>query len=399
MAEDRSKRQHWFVVVAAIGVAQIISWGTLFYTIAVLGGALREAAGVSDVMLYTSYSIGLIVSGLIAPALGAAIDRHGGRRVLAGGSVVAALACAALATVQGPVMLLVAWLIAGVAMAATLYDPAFATLHQVAGDNYRRAVTALTLFGGFASTVFWPVSQALQETVGVRMTLLIYAMLHLGVCLPLHVLCVPQIAATMTAMRSERPAAAVNAQRTTYFWLATALALGQMIASALAAHLIGLLVGSGLSVRDAVLIGTLFGPMQVVGRIIEWTFARRVGPIAAGTISFVTLAAALFVLLASRGNFALAAIFVALYGLSNGVMTIVRGTVPAELFGRDRYGALLGRLALPQFVLRAVAPAAVAFLLALDDANGTMTLTILAFCGVAATIAYRFAVRAARNVG
>ena len=145
-------------VVAALGVAQIVSWGTLFYTIAVLGTAMRETLGVSEVALHGAYSAGLLLSGLLAPAIGRRIDVHGGRGVLATGSVLAALACLALAGVQGPVTLAAAWLLAGAAMAMTLYDPAFATLHHVAGLRYRASVTALTLFGGFASTVFWPLS-------------------------------------------------------------------------------------------------------------------------------------------------------------------------------------------------------------------------------------------------
>ena len=179
-------------IVAALGVGQIISFGTLFFTIAVLGPALRDAAGVSDVALYTMYSAGLVVSGLVAPWIGREIDRRGGRPVLAGGSLLAGIACLALAFVHGPATLLVAWLLVGVAMAATLYDPAFATLHHVAGTAYRRSVTALTLYGGFASTVFWPLSQALLDAFGVRVAFAVYGLLHLAICLPLHLFVVPR---------------------------------------------------------------------------------------------------------------------------------------------------------------------------------------------------------------
>jgi MFS family permease len=153
-------------VVPALGLAQIISWGTLFYAIAVLGPAMRDELRTSDVILFGSFTCGLFASGIVSPWIGRRIDAYGGRGVLAGGSLLGALACATLALANSPAVLFLGWLAAGVAMAACLYDPAFATLHRISGGSYRRAVTALTLFGGFASTVFWPLSQFLLDTVG-----------------------------------------------------------------------------------------------------------------------------------------------------------------------------------------------------------------------------------------
>jgi len=380
-------------VVAALGIAQIISWGTLFYTIAVLGTAMREAIGVSEVALHSAYSAGLLLSGLLAPKVGRRIDADGGRGVLAAGSLLAALACTALAAVQGPVTLLAAWLLAGGAMAMTLYDPAFATLHHVAGLKYRASVTALTLFGGFASTVFWPLSQWLLEREGFRTAYLVYAALHLGVCLPLHLAVVPRGAAPRLADDIDGVPLPPRAVRpSTYAWLAAALVFVAFAASAISAHLVTLLTAGGLGMREAVLVGTLFGPMQVAGRLTEFAFARRVSAIAAGTIAFAVLAFALALLTQVRGGFALAALFAMLYGFANGVLTIARGTVPAELFGRNAYGALLGRLARPQLVARAVAPLALAAVIAIDP-DRSLALATLAVGGVLAFLAYRRAVR------
>ena len=133
-------------LVTALGIAQIVSWGTLFYSIAVLGPPMARDLRVSDVMLYGSFTAGLFLSGLASPWVGARIDRRGGRAVLAAGSVLGALACAILAASVDGAMMLAGWLVAGIAMAACLYDPAFATLYRVSGASYRRAVTALTLF-------------------------------------------------------------------------------------------------------------------------------------------------------------------------------------------------------------------------------------------------------------
>jgi hypothetical protein len=142
-------------LICALGVAQIISWGSLFYAIAVLGESMRAELGISGTSLFGAFTFGLVCSGLASPIAGRVIDTRGGWLVLSAGSVLSALAMAILSQAHGLVALFAGWGLAGVAMAACLYDPAFATLHQLTGQAYRRSVTALTLFGGFASTVFW----------------------------------------------------------------------------------------------------------------------------------------------------------------------------------------------------------------------------------------------------
>jgi MFS family permease len=386
-------------VVTALGIAQIISWGTLFYTVAVLGPPMRAELGIGDVWLFGSFTAGLGLSGLLSPAVGRAIDARGGRRVLAAGSLLGAAATGALAVAQGPWSMLAGWLLAGVAMSAALYDPAFSTLHQLAGTSYRRSVTALTLFGGFASTVFWPLSQWLQEVGGWRLAFAVYAALHLAVCLPLHLFGVPRIgplrrAQAWAAEDAGEPAA--PGQGRAFVWLATALALASFLGSALSAHLIGFLTVSGLTVRDAVLVGAVVGPMQVAGRVMELLFFRRLAPLAVGTLAFAVLAIALLMFTQVHGVLGLALAFAVPYGWSHGVMTIVRGTVPEVIFGGRGYGRLLGRLAQPQFIARASAPVAVALVLAAEHGRGAVP-WLLALAAIAALLAYRQAVAVART--
>ena len=384
--------------VAALGVAQIVSWGTLFYTIAVLGAAMRAELGVSDLVLFGAYSAGLMVSGALSPTIGRWIDAGHAREILAGGSCVGALSLAVLALAQGPATLVAGWLLAGVAMALTLYDPAFATLHQMSGRGYRRAVTALTLFGGFASTVFWPLSQLLQEAIGWRATFGVYALLHLVLCFPLHVAAIPRgvraPAATSSSEVGRMPAPTV-AGGATFAWLATALAGASFIAAALSAHLIGLMTAAGITAGDAVLIGALIGPLQVAGRIVEFSVGRHLRSQVVGTVAFALLAAALALLTQLSGVRLAALVFALLYGFSNGVMTIVRGTVPAELFGRDAFGTLLGRLARPQLVARAIAPVTLSLVFPFDPTR-SITLYLLALGGLVALAAYQCAVRQPR---
>jgi MFS family permease len=380
--------------VSALGVAQIVSWGSLFYAIGVLGAPMRAALGVDDVVLFGSFTAGLFISGIAAPAVGRRIDARGGRGVLAFGSVTAAVACLVLGASTQPWHMVAGWLIAGVAMAACLYDPAFAALYRVSGSAYRRAVTVLTLYGGFASTVFWPLSQYLLDTVGWRDAWRIYAVLHAAVCLPLHLAFAPRGSA---GERSAQPHASVDAASPrvhphAFAWLAIAFSLSAFLATALAAHLIGLLTAGGLAARDAVLVGSLIGPMQVAGRLMEMAIGGRMHARAVGFLAFGLMAIALLLLPWIGPVWILAMLFALLYGWSNGVMTIVRGTVPAELFGARGYGELLGRLARPAFIAKAIAPVTLTFVFAVDPQRRIAGAT-LAGIGVVALLAFGRAVR------
>ena len=359
-----------------------------------LGAAIREDLHIGNIALFGSFTVGLFVSGFAAPTVGRLIDAHGGRTVLAAGSACGAAALAVLALAQGTVSLMAGFVLAGLAMAGCLYDPAFATLHRISGSAYRKAVTVLTLFGGFASTVFWPLSQFLLGVVGWRTTFAVFAALNLLVCLPVHLLMVPRgrgaaahvdVAGAQTPHPARHPAV--------FAWLATALALGAFLPSALSAHVIGLLTSSGLSAADAVFASSLIGAMQVAGRVVEFTFSRHMRATTAGTLAFVLLALSIALLTQVRGVWLTALAFAVLYGWSNGVMTIVRGTVPAEVLGHAGYGALLGRLAQPQFIARAIAPLALTLIFAIDPTR-RISLYALAAIGILALAAYQFALRA-----
>jgi MFS family permease len=353
-------------LVPALGIAQIVSWGTLYYSIAVLGESMCADLGISSTILFGAFTLGLLASGAASPIVGRLIDARGGRLVLSSGSIVGAIALATLASAKGIVSLGAGWVLAGLAMAACLYDPAFATLHRTTGAAYRRAVTALTLFGGFASTVFWPASQWLLERLGWREALWIFAGLHLLLCLPLHLFLVPARGEAISALASARDEGVADQlaprrrapPRAAFLWLAVALSLASFLSATLSAHLITLLKSGGMAVRDAVIVSSLIGPMQVAGRVVEFTFGRRLPAVRVGAIAFVLMLAAMACLPLVGNSWLLAVGFAMLYGWSNGVMTIVRGTVPAALFGRKGYGALLGKLALPSFVAKAVAPVA-----------------------------------------
>lgn len=382
-------------MVPVLGIAQIISWGSLYYPIAVLGVAMRRDLGIGEIAVFGSFTVGLFVSGVAAPVAGKLVDTRGGRLTLSCGSAIGAVGLAMLALAQNTTMLVVGFALAGLAMAGCLYDPAFATLHAISGTAYRKAVTALTLFGGFASTVFWPLSQFLLDGYGWRMAFAVYAALNLFVCLPLHLWILPPGpgAGPHRSTLEDTPVSPRPAHPGVFLWLATALSLAGFLSSALSAHVIGLLTSSGLTARDAVLVSSLIGPMQVAGRVAEFAFSGHLRPLAVGTLAFGLFAAALIVLTQVHGIWIVALAFALMYGWSNGVMTIVRGTVPGELFGHREFGALLGRLAQPQFVAKAIAPVALTLVFAIDP-DRTLSLYTLAAVGGVAFFAYRRALRA-----
>jgi MFS family permease len=354
---------------------------------------MRHDLGVSELFLFGAFTAGLLVSGTLAPLAGRLIDRKGGRFVLSAGSALAVLAMAVLALASNPASMVAGWLIAGAAMAACLYDPAFATLSQHTGERYRRAVTALTLFGGFASTVFWPLSHLLLEAWGWRVTFGIYAGLHLFLCLPIHRLFVPKHS---RITRGDEPAPPVEISPgladSRLRWLTLSFALATFIFAVIAVHLISLLTTAGLTPAQAVSISMLVGPMQVAGRIIEFGFAGRVRAVTVGLVAFALMLLALVALISVEGFGIAAVVFVIAYGCGNGVLTIVKGTAPVELFGRKGLGGLLGHLSRAGLYAKAVAPASFSALLTFGLTRNA-ALAALAGLAIAGMGSYAMAVR------
>ena len=380
-------------LITSLGIAQIISWGSLFYAIGVLGPAMRRDLGVSELFLFSAFTAGLLVSGTIAPAMGRLIDRRGGRFVLSLGSVLAVIAMTLLAIAPSPAVMVAGWLVAGAAMAACLYDPAFATLSQHTGARYRRAVTALTLFGGFASTVFWPLSHILLEAWDWRVTFGIYAGLHLFLCLPIHQLFVPKhshLTQTETTAKSAEVSPGLSDPR--LLWLTASFAIATFIFAVIAVHLIQLLTTAGLTPAQAVTVSMLVGPMQVAGRIIEFGFSGRVRAVTVGIVAFGLMLLALVALISVEGFGIAAIVFVIAYGCGNGVLTIVKGTAPVELFGARGLGGLLGYLSRAGLYAKAVAPASFSALLTFGLTRNA-ALASLAALAIAGMGSYTMATR------
>ncbi len=352
----------WLLLIA-LGVTQIVSWGSVYYGFALLLEPLQRELGAGKDAVAGAFSVALLASGLCSIHVGRTIDRLGGRGVMTAGSLTAALLLALLSRVESLPALYAVWAGLGVAMAATLYEPAFAVLTQIFATGFRRALTVLTLFGGFASTVFWPLTTWLIERFGWRDATLWLASINFAVCVPLHFWLLPRARTARAAEPS--PAARTDHRpwRERHFQaLALAFLAHYVVVSAVAAHLIALLLARGLSPGAAAGIGALIGPMQVAGRVVEFGASRRVRAGAVGRIAAVLLPVSLLVLLLADGEFALLALFAVLYGAGNGAMTVVRGALPVEMYGRAQYGAIAGALAMPGLLARALGPTLAALL-------------------------------------
>lgn len=312
------------------------------------------------------------------------------------GSLAGAVLLALLSRVESVVALYAVWAGLGAVMAATLYDPAFAVITRLFSTDYRRAITALTLFGGFASTVFWPLTQFLIAEIGWRQALLVLAALNLVVCVPVHwwVLAPGSAGPRRRAVAPVGPGAFRTALRTPVFYLLTIAFTGNaLVFSATQVHLMSMLQAKQLSAASAALVGAMIGPMQVTGRLLELAFASRLSASTVGILAMAFLPIALWLLNIAGVQWPLLVAFAVVYGIGNGAMTIVRGAIPAELFGRDAYGAINGAMAAPVTVAKAAGPLVAALLFGwLGGYDGTVLVLIV--IGAVSTAVFVLSTRA-----
>lgn len=340
-------------VVATLGIAQTLAWGSSYYLPAILANPMAAELGVSTPWIFIAFSCGLLVSGFLGPFSGRLIDLYGGHRVLPASNVLFAAALAALGFAAGPASLVASWLLMGVAMSCGLYESAFAALARIYGADARRALTGITLIAGFASTVAWPFTAWLDASLGWRAACLVWAGIHLVACLPLN--------ASLPAGAHAAPAAPGAAaptwtphRRLLMAALALVFACTWFGSTAMAAHLPRLLQEAGASFPAAIAAAALVGPAQVAGRMLEFSLMRRVQPITSAQVASLTHPLGAGILLAAGAP--AAPVFTAAHGAGNGVMTIANGTLPLQLFGPGGYGLRQGVMMMPARLAQAGAP-------------------------------------------
>ncbi len=373
-AEIATTRPRW-TVVSAIGIAQILAWGSSYYLLSLLAGPIAADTGWPLAWVFGALSLGLLVSGLVSPRIGHIIERRGGRPVLAASAILLSLGLLGLGLSPTLPVFIGSWLVIGIGMGAGLYDPAFSALGRMYGEDARPAITQVTLFGGFASTVCWPLTAILAETIGWRGTCLTYAAIHLAVVLPLYWFGLPREAPSAPVPKTAGVRAAGDLrpdQRLPFLLLAAGFTLAYATMTVIAVQLPALLQAQGLTLAAAVGLGALIGPSQVGGRILEMMFGRKIHPIWSLVVSTALVVVGILVLVGVSDG---AAMGIILYGMGSGIRSIARGTVPLAMFGREGYAILMGRLALPTLLATAVAPLLGTWLL--DGLGPTGTLHVL----------------------
>lgn len=381
--------QRWAVV--RLGTTQTLAWASSYYLPAMLAAPMAHDLGISTPTVFAAFSLALIVSALLGPLAGYAIDRHGGRPVLLATNGVFALGLVAMALAQGPITLYAAWALMGVAMGSGLYEAAFASLVRLYGQGARNAITGVTLFAGFASTIGWPLSAWMESAYGWRGACLGWAALHLLLGLPLNAW-LPRIARAPAPSPVPHNAAVkppetpplhhpTSARRTAVL-LSFVFAVTWFISTAMAAHLPRLLQASGLPLHAAVAVAALVGPAQVLARLLEFGLLRRMHPLSSARLA--TLAHPLGALLLVTLGGPAAVVFTALHGAGNGILTIAKGTLPLALFGPAGYGMRQGWLMAPARVAQAFAPLLFGLLL---DRAGAPAILLTGALGLTAALA------------
>jgi len=389
--QTRRRLDPMVVAVNALGITQITAWGTSFYCLGVLAKPIVADTGWPLTTVFLGFSVALLVMGFISNWVGRTIDRVGARAVMCIGTVIVSAGLLALSQAKDPVSYLAIWAVLGVGMRCCLYDAAFAALVQVTPSRGRKAISYLTLYGAYASTVFWVIGHYLNETYGWRGTLIAFAAINLVICLPLNWVGLARhdaLEATVSVATSrpspDGPVLEGRMRVIGMFLFAVIMSLNGFVFGIISIQLVPLLEAAGLAGATAVWVASLKGHGQFAGRVVEIFFGRNLKAMTIARISIAVLPASLILLLLSNGALLQLVAFTLLLGAAQGVITIVRGAVPLALFGAKGYGAVLGVIATPILLVNALSPAI--FALLVDQFGWQTSLYALFACAIGAWI-------------
>jgi MFS family permease len=380
------------VAVNALGIAQITAWGTSYYCLGVLAKPIVAETGWTMTTVFLGFSVALLVMGFISTWVGRLIDRIGARAVMSIGTITVSAGLLALSQVRDTTSYLAVWAVLGIGMRCCLYDAAFAALVQVAPTRGRKAISYLTLYGAYASTVFWVIGHYLNDAYGWRGTLAIFAAINLAVCLPLNWVGLSRreavadtAAATHAAPSPDGPVLEGRMRVVGMILFALIMSINGFVFGVISLQLVPLLEAAGLAGATAVWVASLKGHGQFAGRVVEIFFGRNLKAMTVARIAIGVVPASLLLLFLARGDLWLLVAFTLLVGASQGVVTIVRGAVPLALFGVKGYGAVLGLIATPILLVNAFSPTI--FALLVDKLGWQTSLYALLGCSIVTWIA------------
>lgn len=390
-------------LVGALSIAQLVSWGSIYYAFSLFVVPMEGELGWSRTAINGALSLGLLVSGFCAVSAGRWIDRRGGRAIMSLGSALGAALLAAWSRIDSLPAFYAIWIGLGLSMTATLYEPVFAVLTRSFPHSYRQRITVLTLTGGFASTVFIPLTQLFIDQLGWRDALVALAICNAAICLPIHALLLRDGDASVGAAGWDPAARRISdeafsrALRHPTFWgLALCFTAYYATFSAMTFHIIPLLTERGFT--TGVIVGAIavVGPAQVAGRIVLLAAGKYLPTAAVGRAIVLMFPASVLLLIAFPSSAAMLFAFAAIYGGANGVMTIIRGTAVPDLMWREGYGAINGALTFPSNVAKAAAPFGAALIWDAAGEYGAVLWTIVAGATISA-VAFWYAAAVSRR--
>ncbi|MEW9808739.1 arsenite efflux MFS transporter ArsK [Mesorhizobium sp. ZMM04-5] len=369
----------------ALGLTQIVGYGTLYYSFAILAPAMAAEFALPSQWVYGALSAALFLGSLLAPTAGRLADRHGAGRVMTFGSFAAALSLAACAAAPARYSFVAALIAMEIASGFVLYAAAFVAIVQMGSVGAQRSITHLTLIAGFASTLFWPLTTVLHQHLSWREVYVAFAALHVLLCVPIHAWIARlanrrRLASAGSGTGPEHPDSAPSQParaRALLLMMMAGFALEGFVMSAILLHMVPLLTTLGLGTAG-VAAATLFGPAQVASRLVNMVFGGRLRQTVLAIVSAALLAAGLGLLLATTPMTAGTTLFVVLFGLGSGLASIIGGTLPLEVFGRRTYGLHVGWMSAARQFSSAFAPFVFALMMAAISVPGAVAVLMLA---------------------
>jgi MFS family permease len=364
----------------ALGVTQIIGYGTLYYSFSILAPGIAAEFDLGVEWVYGFMSLALLAGGVISPYAGGLADKHGAARVLALGSIGASAALVICGLASNAYAFLAGVVLIELASAFVLYATAFALLAQTTGHQAQRSITYLTLIAGFASTIFWPLTTWLLQSMDWHQAYFLFAGLNLLVCLPLHLWLTrfARIAAARPPDVAATEPLAIAGGGFIFVLVVIGFSLAGFVSAAILFHIVPMLGLLGLG-ASSVLVASLFGPAQVASRLINMAFGKDLPAPILAVVSATMIPTALVVLALSAPAIPGAVAFAIIFGLGTGLFSIVSGTLPLALFGKGGFGKRLGWIGLGRLCLSAAAPFALS--VALGALGPKPSLWVLAIAG------------------
>lgn len=384
-----------------LSLAQLVSWGTLYYSFPLLADPMQRDLGWSRPAMSGALTLGLLITGACAYRVGAWLDHRGGRGLMTLGSLGAGVILLLWARATALWQFYALWCVLGVFLSCCLIEPLFAVVNQVFGDKARAGLTAVTLVTGLSGTVFVPLIGYLVAHQDWRPTLELLALLNLGFTAPVHWLFIPPrpgVTGLQHPLSRRRGAVVMRRRlRNPVFWgLALWYTSYSLTASSIIFQFVPVLRAERISDAVIFLAFALIGPVQVGARIVMVTLFQGLSIARLGAVTSALSPVAVLILMFAPHDTLWLCVFTGVFATGHGITTILRGTAPAEWLGRDHLARTMGAIALPMMVAMAVAPSLTAWTWAASGSSRSMLWGVL--CGaLLGTVGYWLAVIAKRR--